>query len=41
MVSISDVVISVNGLKSEKRDGENDMLTSDYFIRAESVYIHT
>ena len=41
IVSINDVAESVDGLKRAKKDGENVMLTSDYFIHADpSLYIH-
>ena len=36
IVSINDVAESVDGLKRAQKDGENDMLTSDYFIHADS-----
>ena len=41
IVSMIDVYDAINGLKSAKKDGENEKLTSDYFIHASrSLSIH-
>ena len=41
IVSMNDVYDAINGLKSAKKDGENEKLTSDYFIHAgPSLSIH-
>ncbi len=38
---MNDILDSIDGLKSAKKDGENDMLTSDYFIHAgPSLSVH-
>jgi hypothetical protein len=41
VVSMNDVYDAINGLKSTKKDGENEMLTSDYLIHAShSLSVH-
>jgi len=41
VVSMSDVYDAIHGLKSAKKDGENETLTSDYFIHASpSLSVH-